>query len=85
MKTTIGKFLGAAALALSLCAAGAMAQTAAAPSATVAPPAKSKFKLKTPATAAGKACSDQADAKNLHGKERRAFRSKCKQDMKKAA
>ena len=39
---------------------------------------KGQFKLKTPTTAAGKACSDQADAKGLHGKERRKFRSACK-------
>lgn len=29
-------------------------------------------------------CSKQADAKGLHGKERREFRSKCKKEGKKA-
>ena len=28
--------------------------------------------------AISKACSDQANAKNLHGKERKKFRAKCK-------
>ncbi len=28
--------------------------------------------------AISKSCSDQADAKGLHGKERRTFRSECK-------
>ena len=28
--------------------------------------------------AISKACSDQANAKNLHGKERKKFRSECK-------
>ncbi len=29
-------------------------------------------------------CSKQADAKGLHGKERKTFRAHCKADMKKA-
>jgi hypothetical protein len=30
--------------------------------------------------AISKACSDQADAKNLHGKERKKFRAACKKN-----
>ena len=30
--------------------------------------------------AISKACSDQANAKNLHGKERKKFRAKCKRE-----
>lgn len=29
-------------------------------------------------------CSKQADAKGLHGKERKKFRAQCKHDMKKS-
>lgn len=50
-------------------AAGAMAKKATAPAATT--PAK---------TAISKACSAQADAKGLHGKERHKFRSDCKKN-----
>ena len=35
--------------------------------------------------AISKACSDQATAKGLHGKERKAFRSACKRNGGKAA
>ncbi len=38
-----------------------------------APPAAAMDKK-----AISKACSDQADAKGLHGKERKKFRSECK-------
>ena len=38
----------------------------------------------TPRSAASIECSRQADAKGLHGKVRKKFRSKCKRDMKKA-
>lgn len=47
---------------------------AAAPSATAAKPATSDAAKKAKA----KECSDQADAKGLHGKARKEFRSKCK-------
>jgi hypothetical protein len=36
-----------------------------------------------PRTAISIECSKQADAKGLHGKERREFRAKCKKDGKK--
>jgi psiF repeat len=38
----------------------------------------------TPRSAASIECSNQADAKGLHGKVRKKFRSKCMRDMKKA-
>jgi hypothetical protein len=37
-----------------------------------------------PRSAASIECSKQADAKGLHGKVRKKFRSKCMRDMKKA-
>ena len=45
-----------------------------------APPAKSTTKsTMTPEKQAiSKACSDQANAKNLHGDERKKFRAECK-------
>lgn len=35
-----------------------------------------------PRTSQSLACSKEADAKGLHGKERKTFRSKCKKDAK---
>jgi len=62
------------ALAASLLLAGsALAQTPA-PAATPAPSAKAA----KPRTAASLECSKEADAKGLHGKERKIFRSECK-------
>jgi hypothetical protein len=58
----------------------------AAPAATVAKPAAKVAGVpKTASTPEGVECSKQADAKNLHGKERVKFRAKCKSDLKKAA
>ena len=57
-----------------------------APAATVAKPAAKVAGVpKTATTPEGVECSKQADAKNLHGKERVKFRAKCKSDLKKAA
>jgi hypothetical protein len=53
---------------------GALAQTASAPTAA---------DLERKAIA--KACSDQAKAQNLHGKEKKAFRSECKKNGGKPA
>jgi hypothetical protein len=39
-------------------------------------------KAKPEMTAESKECSAQADAKGLHGKERKKFRSECKHDAK---
>lgn len=70
-------------------AGSAFAQTTttpapAAPAAT-APAAKAApGKAKSERTAASLACSTQADAKGLHGKERKKFRSDCKKNAGKA-
>jgi hypothetical protein len=69
MRTTT---LLASAIALAFTFGVAVAQT------TPKAPAK-------PRTADSIECSKQADAKNLHGKERKVFRSKCKKDLAKAA
>ena len=56
--------------------------TATAPAAksdTAAPAATDK-KAEKPHTAASLECSKEADAKGLHGKERKKFRSECKKD-----
>ena len=58
---------------------GAFAQTATPapatpPAATTAP---AKAKTKAPQSAASQACSAQADAKGLHGKDRKKFRQTC--------
>lgn len=65
-------------------ATGALAQTATPspstpPAATTAP-----AKAKTPQTAVSQACSAQADAKGLHGKDRKKFRQSCKKSGGKA-
>ncbi|PZM10185.1 PsiF family protein [Rhizobium tubonense] len=70
----------------------AMAQTATAPATTTTPMtatkstgAMAKPKATTPPqSAVSKACSIQADAKGLHGKERSKFRSECKKNGGKA-
>jgi invasion protein IalB len=62
---------------LILFASPAMAQTTAAPAAktdAAAPMAKTS----KPRSAESIECSKQADAKGLHGKERKKFRSECK-------
>ena len=56
------------------------AQTATAPAAksnSAAPMATDK-KMAKPRSAASVECSKEADAKGLHGKERKKFRSECK-------
>ena len=67
------------ALAASLLLAGsAFAQT---PAPAAAPAAKAE----KPRSAASLECSKEADAKGLHGKERKKFRSDCKKQAKGAA
>ena len=51
------------------------APTTPAPASKMAPSAK---KAEKPRTAASLECSKEADAKGLHGKERKKFRSECK-------
>ncbi|MGE3065004.1 MAG: PsiF family protein [Hyphomicrobiaceae bacterium] len=58
-----------------------------APAAKTAPAAPAKTaKVRDPSkprSAASIECSKQADAKGLHGKERKTFRAACKKDMTK--
>jgi hypothetical protein len=80
----------ATAVALSLLFAGAaFAQTAttpapAGPAAKTVPAKMAPAKAKPGHTAASVECSAQADAKGLHGKERKKFRSECKKGALKA-
>ena len=73
MITTSFRAAGLALAASLLLAGSALAQTPA-PAATPAPSAKAA----KPRTAASLECSKEADAKGLHGKERKKFRSDCK-------
>ena len=67
------------ALATSLLFAGAaFAQTSTAPAAT-------EKKAEKPRTAASLECSKEADAKGLHGKERKKFRGECLNEAKAGA
>jgi psiF repeat len=71
---TISSRAAALALSASLFLAGsAFAQTTT-PAATPAPAAKAE----KPRSAASLECSKEADAKGLHGKERKKFRADCK-------
>ncbi len=54
-------------------------------SATTVAPKAANPALKQATTPEGQACSAEADAKNLHGKERSKFRSKCVRAAKAAA
>jgi len=85
----LSSFALATAAAAFLLAAPATAQTAApAPAAKSAPMAKpapaTAPKAKAERTAASLECSKQADAKGLHGKERKKFRADCKKSGGKA-
>jgi len=57
------------------------AKPAAAPASKMAPAAKTA----KPRTAASLECSKEADAKSIHGKERKKFMSECKKAGKDAA
>ena len=77
---TISSRLTATVFASLLLAGSAFAQATApaaktAPAATTAPAEK---KAEKPRTAASLECSKEADAKGLHGKDRKKFRSECK-------
>ncbi len=61
-------------LACVLGTATAFAQAPAAPAAATSPPAKLSADEKK---AISKACTDQANQKGLHGKDRRKFRAAC--------
>ena len=76
---TISTLASATALASLLLMGGAFAQTAAPAAKDAAPKAETKAPAeKKPRTAESLECSKQADAKGLHGKERKKFRSECK-------
>ena len=76
---TLSSRAAATAIASLLLMGSAFAQTAApaAAPATTAPAAKMD-KKPVVHTAASLECSKEADAKGLHGKERKKFRSECK-------
>jgi hypothetical protein len=69
--------LGLALAGSLLLATPSFAQT----TAPAAPAAKSE-KAEKPRSAASVECSKQADAKGLHGKERKKFRSECMKEAK---
>jgi hypothetical protein len=78
----ISSLATATAIAALLMMGSASAQTAA-PAKTEATKAETKAPAekkaqKPPQTAASLECSKEADAKGLHGKERKKFRSECK-------
>jgi hypothetical protein len=78
---TLSTRAAAIALASLLLTGSALAQTTApatpAPAAKTAPAPKAE-KAPVVHTAASLECSKEADAKGLHGKERKKFRSECK-------
>ena len=77
----ISSLATATAIAALLLMGSASAQTAA-PAKTEPPKSDTKApaekKATKPQTAASLECSKEADAKGLHGKERKKFRSECK-------
>ena len=79
--TKISALATATAVASLLLMGAASAQTAV-PAKTEATKSEAKApaekKAEKPRTAASLECSKEADAKGLHGKERRKFRSECK-------
>jgi hypothetical protein len=91
MRSSRGLALSVAVLLLGAGAALAQAPADTKP-ATDSKPAASKPAAATPAggdkadkKAISKACSDQATAKGLHGKERKTFRAECKKSGGKPA
>jgi psiF repeat len=69
-------FAGALFMCILMSAGPALAQTPA----PASPPAAASTAGKTDKQSISKACSDQANAKGLHGKERKTFRSDCKKN-----
>jgi len=74
---TIASRTAAIAFASLLLLSSAYAQTTTAPAAA---PAATEKKAEKPRSAASLECSKEADAKGLHGKERKKFRSDCKKE-----
>ena len=85
------KYAIAAALSLALGVGGAFAQTTAPAPAPAAPAVQSAAPAAPPAASSGdkkaisKSCTDLANAKGLHGKARKKFRSDCKKNGGKAS
>jgi hypothetical protein len=80
MMTTYSRATAVALASLLLFASPLLAQTTTPPAAksdSTAPAATDK-KSSKPRSAASLECSKQADAKGLHGKERKKFRAECK-------
>jgi hypothetical protein len=80
---TISSRTAGLALAASLLFAGSAYAQTSAPAAS--PDAAATSKSSKPRSAASLECSKEADAKGLHGKERKKFRSECKAQAKNAA
>jgi invasion protein IalB len=80
MMTLSSRAAATAFASLLLMSSAAFAQTAAPAAAPAAstPPAATTPSAKKPHSAASLECSKEADAKGLHGKERKKFRSDCK-------
>ena len=76
MMTIVSRTAAAIAFACLLLMSSAYAQT----TAPTAAPAATEKKAEKPRTAASLECSKEADAKGLHGKERKKFRSDCKKE-----
>lgn len=82
MTTTYFRAAATALASLLLLANPVFAQTPTTPAAksdSMAPASGDK-KMAKPRTAASLECSKQADAKGLHGKERKKFRAECKKE-----
>ena len=80
MKLAISAAVFGAALLVS---ASAFATDAAAPAASPSPSSSMMAKPdKAAMSARAQECSKEADAKGLHGKERKTFREKCKKSAK---
>jgi hypothetical protein len=77
---TISSRAVAIAFASLLLTSATFAQTTAPAAKTDAPAAKSDTKAPMVHSAASIECSKEADAKGLHGKERKKFRSDCKKE-----
>jgi CelD/BcsL family acetyltransferase involved in cellulose biosynthesis len=77
MMTIASRTAAAIAFASLLLLSSAYAQTTTAPAAA---PAATEKKAEKPRSAASLECSKEADAKGLHGKERKKFRSDCKKE-----
>ena len=77
MTTIVSRTAAAAAFASLLLLSSAYAQTTTAPAAA---PAATEKKAEKPRSAASLECTKEADAKGLHGKERKKFRSDCKKE-----